>query len=31
MVKKASPGEHAYLDAARLNREQKGPEALAAY
>ena len=31
LVKKASPGEQAYLDAARLNREQKGPEALAAY
>lgn len=31
LVKKASPGEAAYLDAARLNREQKGAEALAAY
>jgi tetratricopeptide (TPR) repeat protein len=31
LVKKASPGEQAYLDAARLNREQKGAEALAAY
>lgn len=31
LVKKASAGEQAYLDAARLNREQKGPEALAAY
>src|SRR4030095_9266896 len=30
-VKKASPGEQAYLDAARLNREQKVPEALAAF
>jgi tetratricopeptide (TPR) repeat protein len=31
LVKNASPGEQAYLEAARLNREQKVPEALAAY
>jgi tetratricopeptide (TPR) repeat protein len=31
LVAKASPGEQKYLAAIRLNREQKGPEALAAF